>query len=171
VTEFAASGARRSVDQVVQLKVALTGFRPPLWRSVQLPAVATLGDLHEVIQVLFGWDGDHLHFFTVRKRQYSDPFVSLDGTGDEEELRVRDALAEGTKKISYEYDLGASWQHEITLETTLAREPGRDYPVCTGFKGDSPVEYWSEEDPEEPQPFNLAEINKKLAALGQPAAM
>ena len=30
---------------------------------------------------------------------------------------------------------------------------------------DSPVEYWDEEEPEEPQPFDLAEVNRRLAAL------
>ena len=68
VAEFAASGAPRSVDQVAQLKVALARFRPPIWRRVLLPATATLGDLHEVIQVLLGWDGDHLHLFEAGKK-------------------------------------------------------------------------------------------------------
>ena len=44
-------------------------------------------------------------------------------------------------------------------------DPGRDYPVCVEWRGDSPVEYWSEDDPEEPEPFSLAEVNRELAAL------
>lgn len=167
VAEFAASGAPRSVDQVAELKVSLAGFRPPIWRQVQLPVTATLGDLHVVIQVLFGWDGDHLHAFSVGKKQYSDPFVPLEEAGDEEEVRVRDAVAPGAGKITYTYDFGACWEHEITLEKTLARDPERDYPVCVGFKGDSPVEYWSEEDPAEPEPFDLTDVNRRLAALGR----
>jgi hypothetical protein len=99
----------------------------------------------------------------VGKKRYSDWFYNLEGTLDEDELRVRDALPSGTKKIMYEYDLGASWQHEITLEKILPREPGRQYPVCLDFAGDSPVEYWSEEDPEEPEPFSIAEVNRALA--------
>jgi pRiA4b ORF-3-like protein len=39
----------------------------PVWRRVRLPATATLADLHQVIQVLFGWDRDHLHLFAVGK--------------------------------------------------------------------------------------------------------
>ena len=34
------------------------------------------------------------------------------------------------------------------------------------WRGDSPVEYWSEDDPEEPQPFDIAAVNRALAALG-----
>jgi hypothetical protein len=60
----------------------------------------------------------------------------------------------------------ADWEHEITLEQTISRDPGQDYPVCVEWRGDSPVEYWSEDDPEEPEPFSLAEVNRQLAALG-----
>jgi Plasmid pRiA4b ORF-3-like protein len=169
VTEFAASGAPRSIDQVAQLKVSLAGFRPAIWRRVLMPATRTLSDLHVVIQVLFGWDGDHLHVFEVGKKQYGDPFVNLEGTGDEEAIRIQDAVApEGT--IAYTYDLGTYWEHEITLERVIPRDHSQEYPVCVAFRGDSPVEYWSEEEPEEPRPFGLNEVNRRLAALGREAA-
>lgn len=166
VAEFAASGAPRSIDQVAELKVSLSGSRPPVWRRVRLPVTAALADLHQVIQVLFNWDGDHLHVFRVGKRHYSDPFVGLEGAADEDAVRVRDVLTPGGT-ISYTYDLGACWEHEITLEQMLARDPGQDYPVCVAYKGDSPIEYWSEDEPEDPDPFDLADVNRKLAAPGE----
>jgi len=49
----------------------------------------------------------------------------------------------------------------------VARDHSRDYPVCVEFRGDSPVEYWSEEEPEDPEPFGLNEVNRRLAALGR----
>jgi hypothetical protein len=166
VAEFAASGAPRSVDQVAELKVSLARFRPPVWRRVQLPVTATLGDLHAVIQVLFDWDGDHLHEFRVGKKRYSDSFADLDGAEDEEAVRVREAFA-GGGKVGYTYDFGTSWEHEVTLEKTLTREADRRYPVCVAFRGDSPDEYWSgdEEEAAEPEPFDLAEVNERLAGL------
>ena len=174
ITEFAASGAPRSINQVVQLKVSLHGMRPPIWRRVRVPATATLGDLHEVIQVVYGWDGDHLHVFGVGKNRYGDPFAGLDEAKDEEETRLGELAASGAAKISYTYDLGACWQHEITLEATLAREAGRNYPVCAEFSGDSPEEYPpaddgsddSDDEPAQPRRFSLPDVNRKLAALG-----
>jgi hypothetical protein len=157
------------VDQVAELKVSLARFRPPVWRRVQLPVTATLGDLHDVIQVLFGWDGDHLHEFRVGKKRYSDSFAALDGAEAEESVRVRDAFASGGK-VGYTYDFGTNWEHEVTLEKMIARAADREYPVCVAFKADSPVEYWSgdedEEDAAEPEPFDLAEVNKRLSARG-----
>src|SRR6202012_4843814 len=110
VADFAASGAARSVDQVAQLKVSLKHTKPLIWRRVLLPSTATLGDLHQVIQVLFGWDGDHLHLFDMGNKRYSDPFMQLEETGNEETIRVRDAIAPGGT-IAYTYDLGAGWEH------------------------------------------------------------
>jgi hypothetical protein len=74
------------------------------------------------------------------------------------------------RKITYTYDLGTEWRHEITVEKTLVRDPGQDYPLCVAFRGDSPVEYWSEEDPSEPEPFDLADVNRKLAELAEQAS-
>ena len=122
-----------------------------------------------VIQVLFGWDGDHLHLFQVGKKQYSAPYPHLEETGYDDEVRVRDA-ASAREKITYTYDLGAEWRHAITVEKTLVRDPGQDYPFCVAFRGDSPVEYWSEEDPAEPEPFDLADVNGKLAELAEQAS-
>ena len=67
---------------------------------------------------------------------------------DEGAVRVRDALTPGGN-ISYTYDLGTCWEHEITLEQTFPADRGQDYPICVACKGDSPGEYWSEDDPEE----------------------
>jgi hypothetical protein len=38
--------------------------------------------------------------------------------------------------------------------------------VHTDRRG-APAEYWSEDEPEEPEPFSLAEVNRELAALGR----
>jgi hypothetical protein len=166
VQQFLDSGAIPSINQVYQLKVGLMRWRPPIWRRILVPSTTTLDDLHAVIQILFGWDGDHLHQFEVGGKRYSDPFFALGGDEqDESGVRLREVFAGTAKKIRYEYDFGASWWHEITLERTTPRDPRITYPLCTGFSGDSPVEYWSEDDPQEPEPFDLTETNRHLAKL------
>jgi hypothetical protein len=169
-----------SVHQCLQLKITLKHRRPPLWRTVLISATATLPALHRVIQILYGWDGDHLHAFRVRHATYSDPSFRLEEAGDETQVRVRDALAAGGGKIVYEYDFGAGWTHEVTLQGKLPRDRVAVYPVCTKFSGDSPIEYPEEEmwfsddagesDQAEPSPvgpesFDLTAVNGKLAAL------
>ena len=152
VEAFAASGAPLTIRQGVQLKVALKNAKPPVWRSVQLPLTATLGGLHAAIQVLFGWDGDHLHVFHAGGVRYSDPFYELEETEDEEDARLRDAFPPGGPKVTYVYDFGADWVHEITRQKMITLDPGQDYPVCVASAGNSPVEYPSGDEPEEPEP-------------------
>lgn len=165
VEAFAASGAPLSIRRGVQLKIALKYMKPPVWRGVQLPLTATLGDLHAAIQVLFGWDGDHLHAFHAGGVHFSDSFYELEETEDEEEARLRDVFPPGGPKITYVYDFGADWVHEITRQKVITLEPGQDYPLCVAFGGDSPVEYPSEDEPEEPEPFDLAAVNTALAGI------
>ncbi|WP_406045905.1 plasmid pRiA4b ORF-3 family protein [Micromonospora sp. NBC_00898] len=170
LTAFVSSGVARSVDQVYQLKVVLMRWSPSIWRRVLVPAIATFGDLHAVIQELFGWDGDHLHMFEVGGKRYSDPLFDLRDSemADEFEIRLRDVFTGATKKVRYEYDFGASWWHEVTLEKVHECGPEAAYPICIAFAGDSPVEYPSEEEPQDPEPFELVATNRRLARIGQP---
>lgn len=169
ITALAASGAPPTVCQGIQLKVALRHSRPPIWRTVQVPLTFTLGDLHRIIQVLFGWDGDHMHDFTVGTTRYSDLFFDLEETDDEEEARLRDVFPVGSRKpVMYEYDFGTSWIHEITREKVFDIDPAQAYPVCVAFGGEQPAEY-EDEDLDEDQsadgePFTLASVNAALTA-------
>ncbi len=166
VADLTASGIPLTIDQAMQLKVQLKYFKPPIWRSVVVPSLATLGDLHRVIQIVFGWDGDHMHAFRVGGHNYSDPSFGLEETGEEEDVRVRDAFR-GKIKVGYEYDFGASWQHEITLQKVLPLDPAATYPVCVAFQGESPEEY-----PDaylggrKRKPYSLGSVDARLAELG-----
>ena len=139
--------------------------KPPAWRSVQLPLTATLGDLHAAIQVLFGWDGDHMHAFHVGGVHYSDALFDLEEAEDEEDARLRDVFPSGGPKVTYVYDFGAEWTHGITRQKTITLDTGQAYPVCVAFGGDSPVEYPSEDEPREPESFNQAAVNTALAGI------
>jgi hypothetical protein len=60
------------------------------------------------------------------------------------------------------YDFGDSWYHTVTLEKVLDTDPTLTHPRCVAGKGDAPVEHWNPEDPEEPVPFDIDDINKRL---------
>ena len=165
LTTFVGSGRPRTIDRVHHLKVTLLGSHPPIWRHVRVPSITSLGTLHSVVKILFGWDGDHLHVFDAKGEYYSDPFMSLEQTRDEFGTRVASVLSAPKQKMVYRYDLGADWRHEIVLEEVVDREGGRDVPVCVGFGGDSPVEYPYEDEPEERVPFDLNAVNRRLSEL------
>jgi hypothetical protein len=45
--------------------------------GVKLPDSLSIGGLHRVIQLLMGWDADHLHRFRIHGRDYGIAYVGL----------------------------------------------------------------------------------------------
>ena len=54
---------------IYQLKVTLKDSDPPIWRRIQVPD-CTLGELHNVVQVVMGKQDNHLHQLIVRGEYY-----------------------------------------------------------------------------------------------------
>jgi hypothetical protein len=124
---------------VYQLKVGLKDAKPPIWRRLEVPADVSLDRLHVIIQVAFGWDGSHLHVFET-------PFGDF-GIADPElhhrpadEVSLAQALPGERSKISYLYDFGDSWRHEIVVEKVLTPDESVTYPRCTGGRRATPPE-------------------------------
>ena len=154
------------------MTVRLSGWRPATWRQVLLPATGTLGDLDWAIHVLFGWGFDHLHVFRAGRRVFSDPAIPLDDAEDEHDVRLNRLFSNGIRKLTYTYDLGAGWEHEIVLEKLVPMPANGPALACTAFAGDSPLEYpQSEDDDGEPiadpvltRPYRLDKVNATLAS-------
>lgn len=165
LTTFVASGTKPTCSQVYQLKISLKRMRNPVWRRVLVPATARLGLLHQVIQIVMNWDGDHLHAFYVGNDHYGDPFHSPE-VHDEDCPRLSGAFTPSTRTIRYLYDFGASWYHDIVHEKVLDLDVDATYPVCVTGSGDCPIEYWTDEDDDQvPIPFDEKKINIRLAGL------
>lgn len=159
----AAGGAPRGF----QLKVELTVLSTTPWRRVTVPAAITLGDLHDVIQVLFDWGDDHLHAFrTASGDVYGDP----EDAKSQYRVALYQVLPKKGAKLTYIYDFGDTWRHTITLEAVDTYD-GADVtagtelaPICTGGRGDGPVEDWNEDcDGDDSVPFDQDAINTRLA--------
>jgi hypothetical protein len=124
---------------VYQVKVTLHGARPPIWRRLRLPASTTLAQLHQVIQVAFGWEDAHLHAFEAGGHRYSRPDFELwDGAADEGKARLQEVASRPGARLRYTYDFGDSWQHDLLVEDILAPD-GVSHAVClTGRRAGPP---------------------------------
>jgi len=58
-----------SKTSIMNLRVTLNNTKPPIWRRVAVPSDITLGELHEVIQIVMGWMNGHLHQFILRDKK------------------------------------------------------------------------------------------------------
>ena len=103
------------------LRVALDEVRPPVWRRFVVPASITLDLLHDVLQVVMGWEDYHLHEFTIGGTHYTEgPEELYDGhneKGLDENGVVLSMLVDTPKaKFTYLYDFGDGWRHTVTVE-------------------------------------------------------
>ncbi len=137
---------------VLQVKITLTRVtKPPVWRRLQIPAGLRLDHLHEVIQAAFGWQDYHLHVFEVGREQFgpADAELELD-FADEHEITIAELVSEAGERVTYTYDFGDDWRHEILVEDVLEPLPGVGYPVLVTAKGACPPEdcggVWGYED-------------------------
>ena len=124
----------KPTDTVYQLKITLDGTDPPIWRRFQVKD-CTLDELHGVLQVVMGWENDHLYQFQAGKQQYSPgehEFGAFSGNPSQDSTRT--VLSELVKrkgsKFGYEYDFGDSWWHVIEVEERLTDQPEFGHPVC-----------------------------------------
>ncbi|MBA2945658.1 plasmid pRiA4b ORF-3 family protein [Streptomyces himalayensis] len=133
-----AMAAQRSsaehIPSVHQLKVGLEGVKPPVWRRLVVPSDITLGSLHDVIQVAFGWENMHLHAFEDRSGgRYAPPEDASVPVFDEEEAALVDVLPRTGDRMDYTYDFGDDWLHRIAVEAVHPAEEGDgERALCIG---------------------------------------
>ena len=156
------------------VKVTMRHFG--VWRRLRLPGGLTAYGLHMVIQAAFGWDGDHLHTLRAGPFTFAPAWPVLDDAIPSELVSMADLWTLGVRELSYRYDLGDCWDHEITVEKILP--PGEvTRPECLAGRGVTPAEDgadWEGDDEgnlvpvAEPEPghvYDLARINHALALV------
>ena len=127
-----------------QLKVTLMGSRPPIWRRILVPNTITLGKLHQVLQVVMGWEDEHLHQFVQGRELYGVPdkeevFFGMSAT-DENKTILSSLLSKEKEWLTYEYDFGDGWEHKLVLEKKLPFDSAMQLPHCIKGKRACPPE-------------------------------
>lgn len=132
--------------KTLHLKIKLKHIsKPPVWREVEVPAWYNFSDLHDVIQVIFGWSDYHLWAF--QEKIYRSPYsirystpedYNYEDTLSPEDIVISTFLKEKGDKIEYVYDFGDDWIHSISVVKVIDKES--DYAVLIKAKGDMMVE-------------------------------
>ncbi len=107
---------------IYRLRISLADSEPEIWRLLEVRSSLTLAELHEVIQIAFGWRTSHLHAFTSPDgSRWEDPrWIEEDENGDDEtEVTLGEVLDESSGPLAYEYDFGDGWEHRIELIETI----------------------------------------------------
>lgn len=145
------SEAQNSVSEAdynaLKLRITLNDAHTPIWREVVVPADMNFYELHIVIQKAMGWQNSHLatffgkgHRIFVRKFELEQAFAP---DGGQDLLLAGDtgvaAILAKSGTITYMYDYGDDWGHEVELLEKLYEENPR-IPTVIGHKGPGPVE-------------------------------
>jgi hypothetical protein len=105
---------------IYQVHLWIRQISPMIWRRVLVHRESTLAQLHDVIQIVFGWSDEHLHRFRIHGRDYG---VRRDGgpgfSQDARQVRLGDFRFRPNERFLYEYDFGDRWQHEVRIERGL----------------------------------------------------
>lgn len=121
----------RSYD-LAELRISIRDITPEIWRLVQASRRASLFALHGVIQDVFGWNDAHLWAFIDRKGTWYAP-PSDDGDEDGKTVDVSGRglhyfLKKTGDVLSYVYDWGDNWKHDITLMRFIELDDPHDMP-------------------------------------------
>jgi hypothetical protein len=112
---------------IYQLKITLLGIEPPIWRRIQVPSTILLCSLHDAIQVAMGWANSHLHEFEGNDL-------------DENQFSVSAVLRAVGDTMTYVYDFGDRWQHQVRLSKILPMEKTGIGPICLAGERRCPPE-------------------------------
>lgn len=128
-------------SSIYQLKITLWGSKPSIRRRIQVKSNITLEKLHEILQVVMGWNNYHLHQFIIDGIYYGTPESEDDfEMKDERRVKLDSVVTRANDSFTYEYDFGDSWEHQIILEKILSPETDVHYPFCVKGVGSCPPE-------------------------------
>lgn len=132
------SATKAQKSAIYQLKLTLKNSKPPIWRRILVPSKIKLSKLHDLIQILMGWDGYHLHDFVIPNSDFRPQYE--DSTFDEPRTHLYEVLQDTKDKLQYIYDFGDYWQVDITLEKVLPPNPDQKHPICIKGVRAAPLE-------------------------------
>jgi len=176
--KFDLDEVREMGKEIYQLKISIKGAKPPVWRRVLVESSSSFYALHNIIQTLFEWMDCHLHEFKAAGNRYAakerleESFSWAESAKDESLFSIDHELVSEKDKIEYVDDFGDDWQHTILLEKILPFEDNRQYPICTGGRGDSfgedsggVYQFGAEEAWTDREPFNKDRINRMFGIV------
>ena len=141
------SGVSIGEYNAMRVKVTLKDAHVPIERELIIPARLNFFEFHLVIQRAMGWWTSHLAHFKADKKMIhmyglndidtkfgTSKIIDLNGI----ETMVDSVLLEHGD-LTYLYDYGDDWEHEVEL-TELLKEPSPLYPSVDKRKGPIPIE-------------------------------
>lgn|GEM_PF-1913327 len=125
--------------EIYQLRAVLRETSPHIWRRCLVRGDSSIVDLHQTIQIAFGWSGRRAFAFEVQGHRRG---VRLEG--DARDMLLADFRFYIKEPFTYTYNTAdhesRPWRFAIRLEQKLAVDARQHYPRCIGGVGAPPPE-------------------------------
>lgn len=106
------------------LRIKLRGISPSIWRKIEVPSSVKLTSLAEIIITAMGWYNSHLHQFVTKGR--AEYYATAKKDDDEDnfwgmhrlwggDYTIAHLLKAEKEKVTFEYDFGDGWEHDVVL--------------------------------------------------------
>jgi Plasmid pRiA4b ORF-3-like protein len=137
---------------VYVFRAALVGFRG-VSRKLAIRGDETLADLHQLLQLAFDWDDDHLYAFWLSGKfggrqevAFGRPDCCRESGDRSARIRLDRLALEVGQTLAYVFDFGDEWRVRLKLVEVRAAG-GAAVPPIVDSRGESPPQYgWHEAD-------------------------
>ena len=125
---------RRSNVSEYHLRIKLNDPGIDIWRELKVPSNVELDFLGHLLIDIMGWEDVHLFHFLHNKTFYSDQeSVDMSFRGNVKlysDYTLSDLLKTEKDKMSFEYDFGDSWWHEISVIGVRPYKKGEEHRIA-----------------------------------------
>ena len=97
-------------ENLIQFKIHILGISPQIFRRFVVRDSTSVAQLHHLIQMIVGWDGNFLHEFHIWGRYYGS-FYSNDC-----KVALSHFAFKEKDKFIYTYNFYEFWEYELCVE-------------------------------------------------------
>ncbi len=117
------------------LRVTLKGLKPPIYRKFSLPSNVSLRFLSMFILDSMGWTNYHMNAFRIGRVSFypayqRDPDWEFGEAYNQEDYALSQVLSVKGKSITFEYDFGDGWDHEVKLSSVAEYKEDEERKLC-----------------------------------------
>ena len=124
-----ASGKGGSPEYLL-LRIELDVISPKIWRTLVVRDNSSFLDLHWILCLVMGWRGSHCPGFSNAEMRmvhfFGEPIESDEL--DAAEVMVSEVLKKAGDHITYLYDFGDGWEHQVEVVKILTEQQINQYP-------------------------------------------
>jgi hypothetical protein len=133
--------AKNAKSQFLQFRLTVRNIEPEIWRKVLVSSEVTLARLHQIVQVLMGWNDRHLYAFVINAKRYCSPFDDDDQKKNELfRTKLSKVFSKDAPVITYEYDFRDRWEIELRNEARERDPEEQHWAECLEGSRHGPVE-------------------------------